>query len=84
MDSQGIRVRDGVRLDLSRVCYWDKDGEWFLYLPGCGIGSLREHEVVEHEDGTITVQPSILMTGHNQGQETTVHGYLERGVWRGA
>jgi hypothetical protein len=47
--------------------------------PGFGMGNLRNHEVTEHEDGTITVSPSILCTGHFDKQW---HGYLERGVWR--
>lgn len=38
---------------------------------------LVTHSIVEHEDGTITVSPSILVTG---GEEW--HGYLERGIWR--
>jgi hypothetical protein len=37
------------------------------------------HTIVEHEDGTITVSPSILVTGSHGKQW---HGYLERGVWR--
>ena len=32
----------------------------------------------EHEDGTITVTPSIVITTH----VGTWHGFLERGVWR--
>jgi hypothetical protein len=42
-------------------------------------GNLSGHSVVEHEDGTITVSPSILITEPNVGQW---HGFLERGVWR--
>jgi hypothetical protein len=42
------------------------------------IGRLSGHQVVEHEDGTITVSPSIL-TGRGERQW---HGYLEHGVWR--
>jgi hypothetical protein len=42
-------------------------------------GSLEGHEVVEHDDGTITVSPSILHTEPNVGQW---HGFLVRGVWR--
>lgn len=37
------------------------------------------HKVTEHEDGTITVSPSILIATHDRG---SWHGYLERGVWR--
>jgi hypothetical protein len=34
----------------------------------------------EHEDGTITVSPSILVSNPQQGE--LFHGHLERGVWR--
>lgn len=47
-------------------------------------GELSQHEVVEHEDGTITVSPSILIHYPWGGlpHEINWHGYLERGVWR--
>lgn len=47
---------------------------WMARPPGCSMGSLEDHQVTEHEDGTITVSPSIAGEGY--------HGYLERGVWR--
>ena len=57
--------------------YWKDDrAGWMAYAPS-GIGSLANHEVVEHADQTITVSPSILVTGEGQW-----HGYLERGIWR--
>lgn len=43
------------------------------------VANLDAHEVTEHEDGTITVSPSILIK-HYDG--STWHGYLERGIWR--
>jgi hypothetical protein len=46
--------------------------------PGNHMGDLSEHEVTEHEDGTITVSPSILI---NDGRDEW-HGFIERGVWR--
>lgn len=57
------------------------EGLWFCRVPaeGFGTGGLGKHTITEHEDGTITVSPSILSTGHNDRQW---HGYLERGVWR--
>lgn len=57
------------------------DGVWYCRVPatGFGVGSLLKHTVTEHEDGTITVSPSILCTGHLEKQW---HGYLERGIWR--
>lgn len=54
------------------------DGVWFARPPGNHMGNLSGHTVTEHEDGTITVAPSILIDdGRSQW-----HGYLERGVWR--
>lgn len=35
------------------------------------------HQVTEHQDGTITVSPSIVF---QTGQHW--HGFLEKGVWR--
>ena len=45
-------------------------------------GNLSKHQVVEHEDGTITVSPSILVSYRWGGVEYSWHGYLEAGVWR--
>jgi hypothetical protein len=42
-------------------------------------GCLAGHRVVEHEDGTITASPSILITIPHIGRW---HGFLERGTWR--
>lgn len=52
----------------------DPWGTWWIRPPGDHLGSLRDHEVTEHDDGTITVSPSIVTEGW--------HGWLERGVWR--
>jgi len=60
----------------------DRDGFWKARPPGHHAGSLENHEVIEHEDRTITVSPSILITGYDGNSETKWHGYLERGVWR--
>lgn len=55
------------------------NGDWWACTPNGMLGNLANHQVVEHEDGTITVSPSILVTSYD-GQSW--HGYLERGVWR--
>jgi hypothetical protein len=62
------------------------DGKWYCRVPVedapgkyFGLGALGKHQVIEHEDGTITVSPSILIS-HWEGRSW--HGYLERGVWR--
>ena len=54
-------------------------GNWFAMCPNDLLAGLADHKVTEHEDGTITVSPSILVRD-SQGNE--YHGYLERGVWR--
>lgn len=57
------------------------NGDWYCCPPDTDlIGNLRGHQVVEHEDGTITVSPSILINARHRGKEW--HGFLERGVWR--
>lgn len=54
---------------------------WIGCAPGGHLGNLSNHTVIEHEDGTITVSPSILISA---GGIALWHGWLERGVWREA
>lgn len=51
------------------------DGIWYAMAPNGNIGALIGHEIIEHEDRTITVSPSIVMP-------LGWHGFLEHGVWR--
>lgn len=59
------------------------NGKWYCQPPWpkfdgeAAPGDLSGHKVTEHEDGTITVEPSILI----QNQNGAWHGYLRRGVW---
>jgi hypothetical protein len=55
----------------------DNDGMWYVRPPRGHGGHLDGHTVTEHEDGTITVSPSIL-----DPEPGGWHGYLEHGVWR--
>lgn len=58
-------------------------GRWYACAPGGLLGDLSNHTVTEHEDSTISVSPSILITSHDASGETIQwHGYLVRGVWR--
>lgn len=60
-----------------------RDNSWYGRPPGHHAGSFKQHSVVEHEDGTITVSPSILLTDFDDNGEKVIwHGYLEMGVWR--
>lgn len=77
----GQRLPDGSDWG-SRVplgAYWrDAHGTWVFVTPNGLFGSLACHDVTVHDDGTITVSPSILTQDH----ECLYHGYLEHGVWR--
>ena len=53
---------------------------WHACTPSGALGNLANHNVVEHEDSTITVSPSILVTDGS----VSWHGFLEHGVWREA
>lgn len=82
MTEQAIRIKGWEDLEISRICYWKADDQWMIYLPRCGAGNLKLHTVIEHEDETITVTPSILNYGHDYGTPTKRHGYLTKGIWR--
>jgi len=61
------------------------NGEWYARTPTGHLGNLSQHEVTEHEDGTITVRPSILITMRDTERRQDFelwHGYLDRGHWR--
>lgn len=86
-DAVAIKVCKGTRayaneagdLLLSDGEYGFKpDDGWYVRPPGCHMGSIREHTVTEHDDGTITVSPSILL----MERDHSWHGYLEKGIWR--
>lgn len=46
------------------------------------VANLSNHKVIEHDDGTITVEPSILITVFEGDKRINWHGYLQRGVWK--
>lgn len=49
-------------------------GDWWAVLPDGTFGRLTDHTITEHDDGTISVEPSIYF-------DDKWHGYLTRGVW---
>ena len=88
------RARRGHRIDASARhlfpypalkpgCYGrDVDGAWYCCAPRkreVFIVCLESHTVTEHEDGTISVSPSIMFSN---GKSVRWHGRLERGMWR--
>lgn len=58
----------------------DQRGEWFAMTPNGYLANLSAHTVVEHEDGTLTVQPSISVK--LPGGTELWHGFLRGGVWQ--
>lgn len=80
MQGKRINAQDNPRFapgDYGRV----SDGTWYAMTPNGHLGNLASHDVTEHEDGTISVSPSILLTSA-QGDVDLWHGYLEHGIWR--
>lgn len=58
------------------------DGTWYGCTPNDHGCNLSAHDVTEHDDGTITVSPSILVTWRLNGRDVEQwHGFLRRGVW---
>jgi hypothetical protein len=59
------------------------DGTWHACSPNGELANLAGHKVVEHDDGTITVSPSIAVRDPHwkPGDPDRYHGFLERGVW---
>lgn len=85
--TQGRRVRDLEPHEYEAGDYGRWQDMWFCRAPGGEgpqrfTGNLSQHDVVEHDDGTITVSPSILVSSRWAGEEFSWHGYLEQGVWR--
>lgn len=78
MKEKAKKISGMDELDTSSICYWKvDDGTWLIYFPKIGVGGLKNHSVEEHEDGTISVYPSIL-TWNNLGKR---HGFLRCGEW---
>ena len=79
---KGKRVykdKDGDLLLASGDYGKDVNGDWLARSPKGHHGNLRNHTVIEHDDKTITVSPSILI---KEIKGSSYHGYLEKGIWR--
>jgi hypothetical protein len=79
--------RDDVEPPLFRCGDYGRwRGSWFCHPPPnkageSFLGNLNGHQITEHEHGTITVSPSILVSV-GKAERQAWHGYLERGIWR--
>lgn len=85
---QGRRVNFGDGTQPQNGDYWPAAspkfaGYWTVITPNGHSGMLNPklHTITEHEDGTITVSPSLHLIHDGV---TKYHGWLERGVWRDA
>lgn len=58
-----------------------ENGDWYAMTPNGHLAGLRLHTVTEHDDGTITVDPSILVS---TSDGPVYHGWLRAGVWSDA
>jgi hypothetical protein len=87
---QAKRVANYLSRDSAQPSYWKgEDDNWYLHLPDGredaefdGLtANLASHKVEEHDDGTISATPSILVTQKLGDKVIQRHGYLTRGVW---
>lgn len=84
------RYRDNVEphlLENGDYTKWshelDPSGTWYAQCPIGLTANLAGHTITVHEDQTISVWPSIWVSGcDDSGKKTDWHGYLEKGVWR--
>jgi len=57
--------------------YGKWEGEFYLRSPKGLLANLGNHTIVEHDDFSITVRPSILVSDRVDSD----HGYFTRGEW---
>jgi hypothetical protein len=80
-----LRRGDGQPFSEEELQQWWTKPYWMGCTPNGHAGVLSAHQITEHDDGTITVSPSILIRSSPDHGKTWVelwHGWLERGVWR--
>jgi len=77
---EGINELHGDNGTNGGYCPITIDGKktWMIRTPNGHAGNLSAHDVTEHEDGSITVSPSILISD-NSGE--LYHGFLRHGIW---
>jgi len=77
------RVRQTIAPSGAYMKVLKEDGStwcWYVRAPDGAVATIgfENHSVAEHDDGTITVSPSIVMPNGN-----CWHGWLQHGVWSG-
>ena len=90
MTGQRVYPNDDGSFKLKRGDYMLLDNRWYCRVPydrsnDMDLSDISNHQIIEHEDGTITVSPSIGHTGNTpNGEKFYWHGFLEHGEWRDA
>jgi len=81
---QGKRIYDSPGLLSPGEYKKAKDGDWWFCAPNGLHGRVNNKtwKITEHDDGTITASPSILISNRAPSEKLTWHGFLEKGVWR--
>lgn len=76
----GDDITDSSVANMAPGDYLKRGDSWYAYAPreGAGPSNISTWEITEHEDGTITVSPSIHVKGKGGW-----HGFLVNGVWNG-
>lgn len=64
----------------------NEDGRMLVFPPAACVADISKHKIIEHKDGTISAEPSILISTTDDNDPPRPvevwHGYLERGMWR--
>jgi hypothetical protein len=87
---QGRRLSDGTdwSSEWQPGDYAKRDDRyWLVNTPNSELALIdsQRWKVTEHEDGTVTMSPSILISAISPTKGTRVelwHGFLERGIFR--
>lgn len=78
---KAFRIQSFQDIKADEICYYKENGYWYIYIPNCGVGNLKSHNVTENDNDTITVTPSILLKGMDHNKPVERHGWLTNGVW---
>lgn len=82
----GVRRTDGTQPHQAKPGDYGRDDHgWWVHPPAHPFGGyVTKHTVTEHPDGTITVEPSILIHPTAKKGDQGWHGWLRAGVWSSA
>ena len=76
MQGRRVYADDGGNMPLLAGEYGQLGDYWWVCPPRGGTSAVPQSRVLEHEDGTITVEGDL--------QRPSWHGRLEHGVWKEA